>query len=91
MGFRDHDDQWALFEDAIYDIAEKVDLDLAATIENDDYAQELYFDAFFGGPGIASNPDAYDQFESYMQETYGIEWDDYFDWNDYRELYDTAA
>lgn len=30
-------------------------------------------------------------FKDYIAEEYGLDWDDVFDWEDYRENYDTAA
>lgn len=33
----------------------------------------------------------YSAFEDYVRETYGIEWDDYYDWQAFREAYDRAA
>jgi hypothetical protein len=32
-----------------------------------------------------------ENFRQYIRETYGVEWDDIFDWEGYRENYDRIA
>ena len=50
----------------------------------DHHAQELFMEAYF-----QENDRAYQELVDYMWEEYGIDWEDAFDWQDFREYYDS--
>lgn len=51
----------------------------------DDRAQELFHDAFF-----EDNEKAYQDLIDYLWDVYGIDFEDAFDWEDFRSWYDAA-
>lgn len=51
----------------------------------DQHAQDLMFDAVFYG-----DDDKYVELVDYLWDTYGVEFEDVFDWESAREAYDAA-
>lgn len=51
----------------------------------DSHAQDLFFDAF-----VNNDESKWDQFEQYLMDTYGIDYDHDDHWADYREWYATS-
>lgn len=50
----------------------------------DMHAQELFMEAFFN-----DNDSAYQELKDYMWEEYEIDFEDAFDWQDFRDWYDS--
>lgn len=50
----------------------------------DHHAQELFTEAFFGG----GDEKAYEALVDYIWDEYGIDFEDAFQWEDFREWYD---
>lgn len=50
----------------------------------DKHAQDLFVEAFFN-----NNDAAYIDLVEYMHDQYGIDFEDAFDWEDFREWYDS--
>lgn len=60
----------------------------AETIADDTFATFLYHEAFFDTDLNGEyRQSAYEAFIGYMEETYGVEWEDVFDWDAFREEY----
>lgn len=57
-------------------------------VSGDEYARELFDDAFFEGARGLEYEYAVDSLEVYLWEEYGIELDDDF-WEDFRDWYDS--
>jgi hypothetical protein len=77
-----------------YGIEETLFLDLVfddPIIANDPYLQELFDTALFD-PDVQGSmrEDAYQAMSQYLWDEYGIDFDDVFDWEDYRDWYDAA-
>lgn len=96
MATFDAPDFWSAAEERLFDDAmsgiESVDADLAQSMAQDDWLQFLHHEAMWDfelRPDYRA--DAYAAFEDYIRDTYGLEWDDYYDWEDYREAYDQAT
>lgn len=53
--------------------------------ETDPRAQELFSEAFFH-----ENAEAYQDLVDYLWDEYGIDFEDAFDWEDFRAWYDAA-
>lgn len=53
--------------------------------EHDAYAQTLFTEAFFD-----QNEQSYNELVDYMWLEYGIDFEDSFEWTDFREWYDGA-
>jgi len=49
----------------------------------DEYAQTLFAEAFFD-----QNQDSYDALVDYLWEEYGLDFEDAFEWEDFREWYE---
>ena len=81
------DDENALFADALGNLSDE----LGEQVANDEWAQFLYHEAMWDFDISADyRANAYDAFVDYMESTYGIEWDEIYDWEAYREAYDAA-
>lgn len=81
------EDESRLFESAMGEIGG----DLAETIKGDEWVSFLYHEAMWDFEIDAHyRSGAYDAFVEYMQVNYGIEWDEIYDWEAYREAYDAA-
>lgn len=82
------DDELRLFQEAI----ENVDPSIRDDVFNDPWVSTLYDVAMWD---FEVAPDfrqaAYDEFVRYMEAEYGIEWDEIYDWEAYREAYDAAT
>ena len=76
-----------LFQDAINIIGG----DLGEQIQNDDWVGFLYHEAMWDFDIPADyRQGAYDAFVEYMDDVYGVDWDEVYDWEAYREAYDAA-
>ena len=57
----------------------------------DQHAQDLFIDAYIGQPdsdGVRHKDDgAYIELVEYMWDQYGIDWEEVYDWEDFREWY----
>lgn len=81
-------EETALFNDALESIHNGP---LAEQIASDDWVGFLYHEAMWDFEIPADyRQGAYDAFVDYMEENYGIEWDEIYDWEAYREAYDAA-
>lgn len=54
---------------------------------NDTHLQDLYHDALFSGHEHLGQE--FDDLKDYLWDEYGIDFDEDFDWNAYREWYDS--
>lgn len=63
-----------------------------AGIGSDPYLQDL-FDAAMFDPDISpeEREEAYQNLVQYLEDEYDLDFEDIFDWEDYREWYDSAA
>lgn len=82
-----HDDALPLWEDALGELDDAT----AARIEADPLAYVFYEEAMWDWSldGDVRN-DLYERFTEYMEDHYGIEWEEVFDWEAWREDYDAA-
>lgn len=84
------DDERALWDDAISEVA-GFDPLTAEQIGNDEWAQFLYHESMFDFDIPSDQREGiYSQFESYMLDTYDVDWGEVMDWEGYREAYDAA-
>ena len=57
----------------------------------DDRAHELFYDFYYNDfLSLAERVQTYDQLVAYLEETYGIDFADIWDWEDFRAWYETA-
>jgi hypothetical protein len=70
----------------------EMDADVASRISADPFAESFYMEAMWDW-NLAGDVRAemYENFTGYMEDYYGIEWEEYFDWDDWREAYDSQA
>jgi hypothetical protein len=81
------EDEANLFADAIGNMGDEI----GAQVAQDEWANFLYHEAMWDFDIPADyRAGAYDAFVEYMQDTYGVEWDEVYDWEAYREAYDAA-
>ena len=81
------DDEARLFDKAI----ENIGGDLGDQIRDDEWVSFLYHEAMWDFEIPADyRANAYDAFVDYMETNYGVEWDEVYDWEAYREAYDNA-
>lgn len=74
-----------LFDDAVAGIGGETGQEIA----DDQWLGFLYHEAMWDWDIPADQrAGVYSAFEDYVRDTYGIEWDDYFDWLAYRKRYD---
>ena len=78
-----------------YGIEESLFLDMIfddPIIANDAYLQVLFDQAMFD-PDIAPDDreDSYNALVEYLWDEYGLDFEDVFDWEDYREWYENAG
>ena len=74
-----------LFVDAVYDGSEP-------EVLADMHLRELFDDALFDMDlSKQDRDDAYDELVDYLWNEYGIDFEENFDWEGYREWYDSAA
>jgi hypothetical protein len=83
---------WSSPEERLFDDAlSRMPPDVAEQITNDGWLGVLHHEALWD---FELAPDqregVYAAFEDYVQQEYGIDWDDYYDWESYREAYDAA-
>ena len=85
------EDENALWQDAISNIAEEYGENVANTIAEDGWVQFLYHEALwdFAETG-ETRAGVFEAFMEYMADTYDIDWEDIYDWEDYRAAYDAA-
>ncbi len=64
----------------------------ASRIASDPFAASFYHEAMWNWD-IAGDTraDMYQNFVSYMEDYYGVEWEEVFDWDDWRSAYDSQA
>lgn len=76
-----------LWESALSELPDSV----ASEIRDDPFAEAFYHEAMwnFDLPGD-TRAEFYENFTNYMEDYYGVEWEEIFDWEDWREAYDAA-
>ena len=83
----DAPDHWDADETEMWD--DFVELD--GRLANDDFAQIMFHEAFFD---LDINPEErdqyYEQLTEYLASGYEIDFDETFDWEDYRDWYEAA-
>lgn len=88
----DYPDEWDQFEvDSFENITSFGNTDEDGTHARDDeYLQDLYDDAYFD-PDISPDDrhDAREELDEYMWEVYGIDFQEFFDWDGWAEWYDS--
>lgn len=66
-------------------------IDARPMISGDEKAEMLFHAGYFSDGLTPGEYDAVkDALSEYLQEEYGFEWDDYFDWEAWREWYDAS-
>lgn len=61
---------------------------LADRMENDNLLQVLYFEGLYDlDLPVEERVDLYEKLIEHMWDTYGLDWDDIFDWEAWREWY----
>lgn len=85
------EDETRLFDQALGNIADEYGEALTARIHEDEWVGFLYHEAMwdFDLPGDMRGT-AYEAFVQYMEDYFGVEWEDVYDWEAYREAYDAA-
>lgn len=80
--------EWGRNEAALWQDATKALPDIA----RDEIAQ-MYYDAalYTFSDTHADRVDAIEEFKRYIMDTYGVNWDEYFDYEEYRRNYDSVA
>lgn len=63
---------------------------LAQDMANDEWLQFLYDEVFWGDYAGDDRATMYEALVAYVDSEYGIEWEDIFDWEDWRASYDAA-
>lgn len=60
---------------------------------NDEWLQFLYHESLFDRENMstAERANVYESLEAYVLEEYGIDFSEIYDWEAYREAYDTAS
>lgn len=82
-------DDWDPEESALF---ERLMGDDSNDANGDTYLQELFDAAMFHPEaGPSERQAAYDELIEYLRDEYDIDFEDIFDWEDYREWYDNAA
>lgn len=77
-----------LWERALEEMPEGV----AERVAADPFAESFYHEAMWNFDLAGdTRADMYENFIQYMEDYFGIEWEDYFDWDDWREAYDAQA
>lgn len=87
--FGDYDtpDEWYQAESILFDMMVGGD----SAMGQDSYLQGLFDTAMFDPDAThEQREEAYDALIDYMWDTYGIDFEDVFDWEDYREWYDAS-
>jgi hypothetical protein len=85
-------DGWSREETELFnDALETIGGINAERIGDDDWVGFLYHEAMWDFDIPADyRQGAYDAFVEYMSDVYGVEWDEVYDWESYREAYDAA-
>jgi hypothetical protein len=83
----DTPDYWYQNEDSLFDAL----IGGHSTAGDDAHLQELFDKALFD-PDVADDEraEAYDELVDYLWDEYEIDFEDVFDWEDYRSWYDAA-
>jgi hypothetical protein len=85
------EDEARLFEKALGEIADEYGEALAQEIGEDQWVQFLYHEGMWDFELAGDyRANAYNAFVDYMMETYNMEWEDVYDWDAYREAYDSV-
>lgn len=81
-------EEWGRNEAALWQDATRFDFRLA----NDEIAQ-MYYDAalYTFSDSAEDRRDAIAEFKQYIEDNYDLDWDDIFDWEEYRANYDSVA
>lgn len=80
--------EWSYIEFGLYDQMASGNMELY----NDNFAQNLYDAALFDHDISRDDRAAVmDTLRDYMWDEYGVDFDDVFDWEAYREAYDNAG
>jgi len=80
--------EWSYIEFGLYDQMASGNMELY----NDNFAQNLYDAALFDHDISRDDRAAImDTLRDYMWDEYGVDFDDVFDWEAYREAYDNAG
>jgi hypothetical protein len=69
-----------------YDLPDRLESNLDDIIDNDDYLAGLIEDAFFDH--VHGNELDYGDLKDYLAEEYGIDFDEVFDWDGWRDWYE---
>lgn len=76
-----------LWESALDELPENV----AEAVREDPFAEGFYHEAMWNFDMAGdTRADMYENFVTYMEDMYGVEWEEIFDWDDWREAYDAA-
>lgn len=70
-------------------IAEERFSELPIEWQEDSFVQHLYAE-LMGSDSWAEAKDWHDQIQDYLYDQYGENFDDYFDWDDWRDSYEAA-
>lgn len=77
-----------LWERALAEMPE----DVASRVAGDPFAESFYHEAMWNWDLAGdTRADMYENFVTYMEEYFGVEWEDVFDWDDWRGAYDAQA
>lgn len=86
-------DEWTVQEEMTWNrTLDKIgDYDVADRIANDTNLQDWYHHIMWD-PNIPGDQrmDYFEALQTYVEDTYGIDFSDVFDWDDWREWYDAA-
>lgn len=63
---------------------------IASQMADDEWLQFLYGEVFWGDYAGDERQLIYANLVSYVEDEYGYEWEDIFDWEAWREAYDAA-
>lgn len=67
------------------------EMEIPDTAFNDPFVQQMYDMALYDHDlSTEEHTMAYEGLKNYMMDEYGIDFDDVFDWDDYREHYEAA-
>jgi hypothetical protein len=76
-----------LWENALAELP----FDVQERILADPFVEAFYHEAFWDWDLAGdTRADVYENFIAYMEDEYGVEWEEIFDWDDWRQAYDDA-
>lgn len=84
---------WENIEHDLWERAlNEMDADTASRVNADPFAESFYMEAMWNFDLAGdTRAEMYENFVAYMEDYYGVEWEEVFDWDDWREAYDAAG